>query len=151
MSLVTDIADALKDELNGAPGGTFSQNFTAKRKWLPRLELAKMGDTLYVTVVPTTDDRSSTSRGGPTARDFTVDVGVQKKLTAGINPDTEEANPEIDALALFVEEVADFLKAGKPLAGRTIVRTVVDPVCDFDRLAQSSVFSSTVTVLVKKP
>lgn len=151
MSVATDIAEAVKDALNAAPVETFSVEFTARRKYLPRVELEAMGDDLFVTVAVKSDDRALVSRGGNVARDVPVDVGVQKKLAAGTNPDLEDANPEIDALVTLVEEIADYLSPGKRLGNGVALRTTVDPIYSVDHLDQMSVFMSVVTVLTRVP
>ncbi len=48
MNTLVAVADAVVASLNA---GTFSQQFTAERKYVPAFELAEM-QTLHVTVVP---------------------------------------------------------------------------------------------------
>lgn len=148
MSLAADIADAVRDALNAAPGGTFSEAFEAKRKWLPRVELAKMGTALRVSVVPQADDRNLSTRT-TVGRDIPIDVGVQKKLPPDLDPDAESANVYIDPLVTLVEAMADYLKPGQTLGGVVIVRTLIDPVCDREQLAQFGIFTSVVSVFFK--
>ncbi len=86
MAVITDIADAVVAELNGA---TFSQPVSAVRQYLPKFDLPEM-QTLHVTVVPkavvlATSDRA---RG---QGDYSIDVAVQKKFETG-------DNAELDAL-----------------------------------------------------
>ncbi len=148
MALVSDLADAVRDALNAAPGGTFAEAFEAKRKWLPRVELAKMGTALRVSVVPQADDRSVSSRTG-IGRDIPIDIGVQKKLPPDTDPDSEAANAYIDPLVTLVESMATYLKPGQKLGNVVIVRTLVDPVCDREQLAQFGIFTSVVSVFFK--
>jgi len=54
VSVITDIAEAVKDALNGQD---FSQAFTAERHYQPLFELKDM-KTLHVTVVPRGRDGS---------------------------------------------------------------------------------------------
>jgi len=103
MSLPTEIADAVKTELNGH---AFSQTFTAERIFLPRFELPEMSE-LKVSVVPRgikieREDRSHNRH------DVQIDVAVQKK----IDP---EADAEIEALLDLCEEIGNFFRL-RPLA-----------------------------------
>ena len=98
MAVITEIADAVVAELNGA---TFSQPVSAVRQYLPKFDLPEM-QTLHVTVVPkavvlATSDRA---RG---QGDYSIDVAVQKKF------ETED-NAELDALTSLTEEIADHLR-----------------------------------------
>jgi len=103
MAVITDIADAIVAELNGA---TFSQPVTAVRHYLPRFDLPEM-QNLHVTVVPkgvvlASGDRS---RG---QGDYSIDVAVQRKFTTG-------DNAELDALTNLTEEIANHFR-GRRLA-----------------------------------
>lgn len=149
MSVVADIAEALKETLNGAPGGTFSQEFKAKRVYVPAVKLTDIGTALSVLVVPKTDDRTPLDRGTRTLREVKADIGVQKRLAAGADPFVEAANDEIDGLAALVEEIADFLSAGTQVGPGTIVGTVVNPIYAPEHLAAHSVFTSVITVTLK--
>lgn len=139
MSLVTDIADAVVVEINGAPGGTFSQTFTAVRKVLPLFELSELAE-LKVTVVP----KSVTITGATRAAsqyEITVDIGVQKKVGKDIDTD-------LVALGTLVDEIADYLRY-LPLAnvpGAAWVSIANDPVWAPDHLAEQRVFTSVLTV-----
>jgi hypothetical protein len=143
------IAEALKDFINQAPGGTFSQDFRAKRVYVPAIDPDKLGANLSVLVVARPDTRQLADRGGRHIRDVRIDIGVQKRLSAGLDPFTEEANAEIDALATLAEEVADYARPGVELGAATIVATVVDPNYIWEHLATRSVFTSVIAVTVK--
>ena len=98
MAVITDIADAVAAEINA---GSFSQQVSAAREYLPAFELADM-QTLRVTVVP----KSVTTLPGGRAHnqyDYAIDVAVQKKLDAA-------DNAEIDELMTLVDELADHLR-----------------------------------------
>ena len=95
MSVITDIAEAVKDALNG---GTFSLAFTAERHYQPLFELPEM-KTLHVTVVP----KSMVVQSGARDRnqhDYQVDIAVQKKLDAGDNAEIDPTK----ALVVVVED-----------------------------------------------
>ena len=133
---VIDIADAVKEELNGH---TFSQPFTAERAYQPTFELADM-QTLHVTVVPKSVTTAIASRSGDQV-DYAVDIGVQKKL--GENPDTDA-----DEMMALVEEIAGFLNrrglAGTP--GMVWVRTQNEPIFSPEHFEQLRQFTSVLTV-----
>jgi len=135
MALVIDIADAVKAEL---AEGSFSQEFTPERRVLPDFELAEMAG-LKVTVVPKGVEIAGASRS-LSQHDVQIDVGVQKKLLAGTDLDTEVA-----ALCGLVEEIAAFLK-GRWLTGAAWVRTANEPVYSLEHLAEKRLFTSVLTV-----
>jgi len=142
MALVIDIADAVVALLNG-DDADFSQVFEAERKVRPSFELADLAD-LRVTVVPKGFEASVASRS-LSQYDVQVDVGVQKKLPAGADEDTEVAT-----MCGLVEEVVDFLK-GKALEGegwRAVwARPATnDPVYSTEHLAEKRVFTSVLTL-----
>lgn len=140
MATITDIADAVKDELNG---NLFSQEFTAERHYLPFFDLAGM-KTLRVTVMPRDIDMASGTRIS-TQHDYKVDVAIQKKVTT-------TNNAEIDMLMTFVEEIADFLTrrqlAGQPDA--IWVNVANKPVLVADHLAEYGQFTSILTLTYRK-
>ena len=110
MAVITDIAEAVKDELNGA---SLSQEFTAERCYQPAFELAEM-KTLHVTVVPKGMTVEPASRS-LIQDDYQIDVAVQKKLNAA-------DNAELDELMGLVEEIGDFFR-------RRRLDAVPDAVC----------------------
>ena len=142
MALVIDIADAVVAVLNG-DGADFSQAFEAERRVRPSFELADLAD-LRVTVVPKGFEASIASRS-LSQYDVQVDIGIQKKLAAGADEDTE-----VPVMCGLVEEVADFLK-GKRLEGTgwsaSWVRPAVnEPVYSTEHLAEKRVFTSVLTL-----
>ena len=142
MALVIDIADAVAGLLNGEDAD-FSQDFEAQRRVRPNFELADLAD-LRVTVVPKGFEASVASRS-LSQYDVQVDVGIQKKLAAGGDEDTEVAT-----MCGLVEEIADFLK-GNRLEGTgwsaSWVRPAVnDPVYSTEHLAEKRVFTSVLTL-----
>jgi len=142
MALVIDIADAVVAVLNG-DDADFSQAFDAQRRVRPSVELADLAD-LQVTVVPKGFEVSIASRS-LSQYDVQVDVGIQKKLAAGADEDTE-----VPVMCGLVEEVADFLK-GKRLEwtgwSASWVRPAVnEPVYSTEHLAEKRVFTSVLTL-----
>ena len=135
MPTIIDIADAVAAEL---AGGEFSESFTPERRVLPDYELADLKD-LRVTVVPRGVEITGASRT-LSQHDVQIDVGVQKKLLAGTDLDTEVA-----ALCGLVEEIAAFLK-GRRLTGAAWVRTANEPVYSPEHLAEKRLFTSVLTV-----
>jgi len=138
VALVIDIADAVVAALNGG-----QQVFTAQRRVRPNFELTDLAD-LRVTVVPKGFEASVASRS-LSQYDVQVDIGIQKKLPAGADEDTE-----VPVMCSLVEEIADFLK-GKPLEGdgwrASWVRPAVnEPVYSTEHLAEKRVFTSVLTL-----
>lgn len=98
LSTIIDIADAVVSELNG---GSFSQQFTAKRLYQPLFDLQQLKQ-LKVSVVPKAVEIERSDRVAH-QYDYQIDVAVQKKF------DTTE-NAELDPLMGLVEQIADFFK-----------------------------------------
>ena len=139
MSLVTDIADAVAAELNGAEPGTFSEDFTAERRVLPEFDLEDLAG-LKVTVVPKSVQIAGSTRS-VCQYDIAIDVGVQKKLGTDLDA-------EVAAMGTLVDEIADFLRR-RPLAAMpsTVwVAATNDPVYAPAHLAERRVFTSVLTV-----
>jgi hypothetical protein len=136
MAVISDIAEAVTQELNGA---TFSQAFTAQRAYLPIFELPEMQD-LHVTVVPKS---VSILPGGRShnQHDYAIDVAVQKKLNA-------TDNTEIDPLLSLVDEIADHfrLKRLDSYPGAVWVKTDNEPVYDPEHLDRLRQFTSVLTL-----
>lgn len=136
MAVITDIADALVAELNGA---TFSQPVAAERHYLPRFDLPEM-QTLHVTVVP----QGVVLASGDRARgqgDYSLDVAVQQKITTG-------NNAELDALTNLVEEIADCVR-GRRLAAypdAAWLKTEQTVLSAPEHLAELRQFTSVLTV-----
>jgi hypothetical protein len=99
MPVITDIADAVTAELNGLdPQSPLAAVRSAKA---PEFELPDM-KTLRVTVVPRGWESQTATRAAAQC-DYQIDIGVQKKLAAG-------DNPEIDGLLGLVERIADHFR-----------------------------------------
>lgn len=139
MAMIIDLAEAVANELNSSPGGTFSQDFTAVRRVLPEFELADLAE-LRVSVVPKAVGISNATRQA-SQYDLQIDIGVQKKL--GKDLDTEVA-----VLAGFIEEVMSFLKR-RPLSAdpnAVWVKMENEPIYSPGHLAEQRVFTSVITL-----
>lgn len=105
-------AAAVTDALNDATAGTFSQDFAAIRSyadWELPLEESAEADAVFVDVVPVPQLESELETRGSLSYSPAVDVVVRKKL----GPEKRDMNgryalAEIDALVLFVQELAEF-------------------------------------------
>ena len=141
MSIVTDIADAIAEELNNAPSGTFSRSFTALRKVVPAYELADLVK-LKVSVVPKSSEISVNTRS-VSQYEMRFDIGVQMKIASGASLENE-----VDSLGGFVDEIVDYLRQTK-LAGEPNVAwagTENDPIYVPEHLTEKRVFTSVLTL-----
>ena len=141
MKLTIDIADAVAAELNAAEPGTFSEEFDAQRRVLPKFELSDLKD-LKVSVVPKGVEIENATRDARRC-DISVDIGVQQK--GGKDVDTE-----VTRLCGLVEQIADYLAArglsAAGMSGVALVSFVNDPVYSTEHLADDLVFTSVLTV-----
>jgi hypothetical protein len=136
MGIISDIAEAVKESLNGA---TFSQSFNATRHYLPIYDLQDMKN-LHVTVVP----KGVVIQPGGRAHnqhDYQIDVAVQKKLSTG-------DNEEIDPLLTLVDEIADHFRFKRldSFPNAMWVKTENAPVYAVEHLDRFRQFTSVVTL-----
>ncbi len=136
MAKITDIAKAVKNELNS---GEFSQAFTAERHYQPVFELKDM-KTLHVTVVPKDVELQLATRN-TSQHDCRVDVAIQKKLET-----TDLA--EIDELMGLVEEIISFLAKRKLASAPNAlwIKTVNEPIYAAEHMEQFRQFTSILTL-----
>jgi len=136
MAVITEIADAVVAELNGA---SFSQTFTAERHYQPTFELPDMKD-LHVTVVPKGLVIHPGSRS-QNQHEYQIDVAVQKKFDKG-------DAAELDPLMTLVEEIADHFRfrrlGGFPNAAW--LKTENKPVYAQEHMAELRQFTSILTL-----
>lgn len=138
MALVIDIADAVVTEL---ASGVFSQEITPQRRVLPQHDLADLKN-LQVIVVPHGVEITGSSRT-LSQHDVQIDVGIQKKLSAGKNTDAD-----VTSLLGLSDEIADFLKR-RPLAAApwaVWVRMANEPIYAQEHLAEKRAFTSVLTL-----
>lgn len=136
MAVITDIADAVVASLNS---GSFSQPFTAQRRYQPSFELPEM-QTLQVSIVPKSVSITKATRESGYF-DFAIDIGVQKK----VNP---EALAEIDALMTLMDEIADHLRLTRLDGAPQAVWLTIghEPIFAPEHLDQLRQFTSVLTV-----
>ena len=137
MSVITNIADAVKDELNGAT--EFAMPFEAERHYKPVFDLQDMA-TLHVTVVPSAMSIQATTRSS-FQHDVQLDVAIQKKFADG-------DNAELDALMDLVEQIADFLKQRQlaGFAGAIWLKAENAPIYAAEHIDQFRQFTSILTL-----
>ena len=141
MKLTIDIADAVAAELSAAEPGTFSEDFTAQRRVLPKFELSDLKD-MKVSVVPKGIEIENASRESRRC-DISVDIGVQQKVG-------KDVDAEVERLCGLVEQIADYL-AGRGLSaagmsGVAFLSIANEPVYSTEHLADDLVFTSVLTV-----
>lgn len=136
MTASAQIAEALVADLNAT---AFSRAFTARRAYLPLVELAEMAE-LHVTVVVAGRTSEPISRSLLQV-DHRLEVAVQQRLSG-------EGLADGDPLLALVEEIADHL-AGHRLAGApdaAWVKTEHGPLVDPGHLNELRQFTSLLTL-----
>lgn len=115
-NVLADIATLVADALNNAPAGTFSQSFGAVRSYadweLPLEESPTGNEALRVDVVPVPALESELESRGAISYSPATDIIVRKRLgqdARGV--DGKLLLAEVDALVLFVQELAEFFTA----------------------------------------
>jgi len=136
MIVVTDIAEAIKDGLDGE---TFSLPFTPTREFSPSFDLEELA-TLRVAVVPRGLEDALAGRG-LAQQDVRVDIGVMKKL--------DDVGPtDVDPLVSLVEEIVEYLRKRDFNADETTacwLRTEVPTLYSHEHLNENRQFTSVVT------
>lgn len=110
------IADLLTTDLNAQAAGTFAVDATAKRTFLPVVDLAKIGTTPQLFVVPLgyEEERAGVSCSFPGK--YEIDLILQQRVGAGDAADTAVA-----ALMLAQQQMVDRYK---PVAMTVLGRRV---------------------------
>ena len=139
MSIVSEVADAVRDELDA---GQFSIPFKAVRAFRHDQTLPE-GKELRVSVVPKGVTVTPAARG-VCSYDIQIFVAVMKKL--------DRATPEtVDPLLGLVEEIADFFRLRRlekcPAAVWT--GTEIKPMVSTEHLEQLKQFTSLITLSLK--
>jgi hypothetical protein len=144
------VAEAVKVQLNEAAAtGVFAERFVARRLYLTTQDLPEVvGDQVNVIVAAFRSEREALSRRCG-QKDVTVHVGVFKKLPAGTNPTSEDANGVLDALSNLAESIADFFGPGMTAGDAQWIRTTNEPIYDPDQLHELNLFASLVAVTFK--
>lgn len=107
--LAGQIGDAVKDNLNGT---SFSQSFTAARKWRASYPVTAL-KSLVVVVLPGPASFENLDRRRDDTQ-YATDVVLLQK----VNPDS---NAEVDALVELMEEIKDHYRAKGLTAGSRAV------------------------------
>jgi len=133
-AIVNTIGDAVVTKLNAA---TFTQSFTAVRKYAPLYRLRDM-DALHVTVVTSSESIEQSDRA-TRQHDYTIDIGVQKRFSS-------DALTTLDPLADLVQEISDEFTGAELTAytSATWTRTSVDPIFAPDHMSKFRQFTSVV-------
>jgi hypothetical protein len=144
---VAECADAVTAALNAA---SFSKPFLAVREWLPRFDLADLGDR--VKVIVTAGDGYLTTRVGRDAWQREPQVRIVVCARVGDEP----YDAEVDGLMGFVEEVRDMLAhvalpetetwKGQRRAPLRAVSIENEPVVSTETLETMRQFTSVLTV-----
>jgi len=129
VSLIVDIPESLKDFLNA---GTFTEEFTAKRIYVPVFSIEGAED-LQVLVAPRENERTIRNKKQQVS-EVQVDVAIFKKVIS-TEPET------IDPLTDFVEELVKYLEFENQ-SGHSWLRTTNDLIYDQDYLRERKIFRS---------
>ena len=141
MAVITDIADAVAAALNGAPLGTFSQEFKAIRRNEPTFDLEQLKD-LVVCVAPKSISETPISRSG-VQTDYGIDVGVLKRVA-----DQDQQ----DRLLTFMDELRRFCRRLTVEAGDVAgvcIKTDNEPPYRPDHLRELRQFTSVLTLTIR--
>ena len=135
---IVQLADAVVADL---AAHQFSQAFTPTRAYVPTIDLQEVKD-LVVTVVPNARSETPVSRADDQV-DYTIEVGVQKKISGDVN-----TSGEVDVLLALVLEIAAFLNRHRltEAADMTWVGTENDPVYYPEHLLNLRQFTSVLKV-----
>jgi len=141
MSLVVDIAEAVKNELS-MHVAEFAETFTSEVKLLPKFDIKDLVD-LCVIVVPKSKVIEPETRT-ETNNEIQIDIGVLKKLEGTQN----EIDEQVIELLSFTESISDFLNQ-RVLDGEENARwmkTENDPLYGKEELHNSRVYISVLTL-----
>ncbi len=154
LPVASQIADAVIYELQARQNASpFAKLFYAKRAWSPFFDLSNFTE-IQVNVVPRAEVRDRQTRGGVAIIDYRLDIGVQQKVAVdpdSIDPETGLGTAkvdDVDALVLFVEELADYLAVTPLTTGPKCALTIatVDPVAYPDFLREKLLFTSVINL-----
>ena len=138
MAIITEVAQAVTDELNTAE---FSIPFQAVRHYQPVYELQQM-QSLHVTVVPRGIATSVLDRSR-LVHEVQIDIAVQKKFASG-------SVEELDPLMELVQEIADYFYK-RQLSGTNAlwVKTENKPIYAPEHIQELRQFTSVLTIHFK--
>jgi hypothetical protein len=143
-------ADAIVTALAAASAaGAFSQRFTARRRYVPRLDLTETGSVI-VTVVPKAFRQEQVTRDRK-FKEFDLDLAIQKRLAQDADPAAASGLAAGDALMLLAEQVLDWFEPGRDFGGCKLLPTPDVPVVyDPGHLMNDKTFTFVTTLTLKK-
>jgi len=121
-------------------GLSLSQPVTVSKAYLPKIELSEMSTTIRAYVLPKTQERDIINRS-TYENDNSILIIVNKKVTTN-------DNSEIADMVTFIEEIATGFQ-GENIDTDGVVNVGIDPIYDFDKLSEQSIFQSLITIQVK--
>jgi hypothetical protein len=107
MSRQSALATAVTAALNAAPPGTFSQDFTARRTYVPRTTHQALQGQLLVSVIAAAIDLQRISRQG---FQETLDVQVGVQAAINLSEDDDAVNAQVDPYTTLAEEIGEYLR-----------------------------------------
>lgn len=141
-SIITQTADAVLAELEGAPAGSFDEDLSPKRVFRPRERMEDLAE-LLVQVVPAAIELQPATRRDQN-HDIKIDIGVQQKLPS----DQAEVDGRIGELMRIVEQIADYLARRRlSLSGGAAAAwsaTSIRPIYSVADLDELNVFTSVI-------
>lgn len=144
MSRTVEIADEIKDILNGETWGTA---ITAVRKFIPRYKIADLSSGPIVVVVPRAHEITTRTReGGPNDHEYEIDIAVFAHLRG--DEDTRDAL--VEPMVELVEEFAEyFMKHSFVDDGVevTIEKASIQQLYDSALLSEEGVFGSVLNII----
>jgi len=136
------LADAVVALLNDEhPVGGWSQSFTAERRYLPQLDLTKLGPEIYISCLPASAAPDGRDTRGQFVREIGIKIVVQRKVTT-------DSNDELDAMVAFVDQVQTFLQITPPTTDLLVQFVRIEPDSQLyysGDLREKSVFGSDFT------
>lgn len=109
---VVQVADDVVAQMNSHE---FSQEFTAVRRYQPRVKLKELSGVV-VHVVPQNDSGTRSDRTR-FEHEYTVEVGIRKKVSSADETDSDtDEEDELDELVALSQEMIEFWKTRAPLA-----------------------------------
>jgi hypothetical protein len=137
MSAFTDIIHQIGTYISGL---TLSRAVTVSETIVPRQSIKDLGNVVTCSLYPGTHARDRIDRSGIRST-FGINIAVTKKLTPSEDKEVEE-------MILLVEEIAASLDDLRTASGK-VLEVLIDPVFDFNRLAENNVFTSIVKVTAR--
>jgi hypothetical protein len=151
------IAQTIADSLSAASGTDplLGKAFTVSRKALPAGAVKDLVD-LTLTVVAIGRERRTLVGRNVVEKLFSVEIGIQKRLTTACNPELPQGNDEFDGLMEFAEAVALYFQpdgTAEGIIGDNLAMWAGDgneiSPYDVNHLRQYRIFTSIVTLSLR--